>query len=80
MGQRIFLLGKYLGIYENCIPNGIEIKLGNKYRVKLIVDYIGYISFGDRHNKACPIVLMRSNHQMYFLIYAILVFILCHQL
>tara|TARA_B100000886_G_scaffold338235_2_gene300627 strand:- start:213 stop:1025 length:813 start_codon:yes stop_codon:yes gene_type:complete len=52
-GPKNFFIRKiFRYILKTVYSNGIEIRLGNKYRVKLIVDYIGYISFGDRHNKA----------------------------
>jgi len=52
-GPKSFFIRKLFRVFLKYIyPNGIMISIGKKYTVKLIVDYIGYITFGDKHNKA----------------------------
>ena len=50
-GPKYILLRKlFRTILKLLYPNGIFIKLGNKYTVKVIPDFIGYVNFGGEHN------------------------------
>jgi len=52
-GFKSFLLRKlFRNVLKMLYPNGIQMRLGNRYTVKIISDFIGYVSWGDRHNKA----------------------------
>ena len=52
-GPKYILLRKlFRTILKLLYPNGIFIKLGNKYPVKVIPDFIDYVYFGGEHNIA----------------------------
>jgi len=50
-GPKWFLLRKlFRDVLKVLYPNGMRISLGNRYSVRIIPDFVGYVTFGDRHN------------------------------
>ena len=48
--KNLFLRKIFRLLLKIIYPRSIKINLGNKYTVKLIADYVGYINFGGGHN------------------------------
>jgi len=50
-GPKNLLLRKFFRkILKKLFREGVFIYLGNKYKVKIIPDFIGYVNFGGKHN------------------------------
>ena len=50
-GPKWFLLRKlFRDVLKVLYPNGMRLSLGNRYSVRIIPDFVGYVTFGDRHN------------------------------